>query len=132
MNVKEVQEIMDLSPFQKWLGLELKEIHDTGIVIHMPWREEVVATPGINSTHGGILAALIDLGGFFAVLATGGSIASTADLHVDYHKAARPGPLILKSEVRKSGKRSSVGYTEIYDENDRLIASGRGLYMGNG
>jgi len=131
MNIKELQEIMELSPFQCWLGLKLTELNENSIEILMPWREEIVATPGIQTTHGGILASLIDLGGFFAILGTGGAIASTADLHVDYHKAAKPGPLRVKSEVTKTGKRSSVAHTQIFDENNRLIASGRGLYMGS-
>ena len=90
----------------------------------------MVSNPSIPSIHGGILASLIDLSGLYAVLACGGSVTATADLHVDYHNPATPGTLIVRSTISKIGRRTSTARTEIYDEADRLLASGRGLYLG--
>ena len=130
MKLAELQQGLDISPFHRWLGLEAKEIFHDGIEILAPWREELVSNPSIQSTHGGILASLIDLSGLYAILACGGVVTATADLHVDYHRSASPGTLKVISTITKIGKRTSTATTRIVDEEDQLLASGRGLYLG--
>lgn len=130
MNLETLQKALDISPFHRWLGIKAVAVHDNGIELSVPWREELVSNPNIQSTHGGILASLIDLSGLYAIMACGGSVAATADLQVDYHKAALPGKLIVKSEIIKIGRRTSTARTEIFNAENRLLTSGRGLYLG--
>src|SRR5690606_34316798 len=84
-------------PYHEWLGVGLKSLTSDEVELFMPWREEFVAHPEIRYTHGGILAALIDLAADFAVAAKLGRGVPTVDLRVDYHKAALPGALTAKA-----------------------------------
>lgn len=117
------------APFHRWLGVTLKELSAEGIEIFMPWREEFVAHPKIRYTHGGILAALIDLAGDYAVAARLGRGVPTIDMRVDYHRAALPGPLVAKASVIKMGGTLATAEARIFDENEKLVASGRGVYL---
>lgn len=117
------------SPFHAWLGVSLKRLTAEEIEITLPWREEFVSDPSIRYTHGGILAALIDLAGDYAVAARLGRGVPTVDMRVDYHRAALPGPLTARARVLKMGNTLSTAEAQIYDENNKLVASGRGVYL---
>jgi uncharacterized protein (TIGR00369 family) len=61
MTVERVQIMIMRAPYHQWLGLKIKAVHDDGIELIASWREEWVVNPERRYTHGGILAALIDL-----------------------------------------------------------------------
>ena len=115
--------------FHKWLGVQLKTLDDTGVAIAMPWRPEFESDPVVGYAHGGILASLIDLAADYAVAARLGRGVPTVDMHVDYHRAAMPGPLLARATVVKLGGTLGTAETRIYDQHDNLIASGRALFM---
>ena len=115
--------------FHKWLGVKLKALDDTGVAIEMPWRAEFESDPVVGYAHGGILASLIDLAADYAVAARLGRGAPTVDMHVDYHRAAMPGPLIARAAIVKLGRTLGTAEARIFDERDNLIASGRALFM---
>jgi uncharacterized protein (TIGR00369 family) len=117
------------SPFHLWLGVRLQALSDDGIEISMPWRPEFVSDPGIGYTHGGILAALIDLAGDYAVMAKLGRGVPTVDMRVDYHQAAMPGPLVARARIVKLGRTLATAEAHVHDERDKLIASGRAVYL---
>ncbi len=117
------------SPFHTWLGVRLSKLEAHSVEITMPWREEFVSDPDIRYTHGGILAALIDLAADYAIAARLGRGVPTIDMRVDYHKAAMPGPLLARARVIKLGGTLATAEAHLYDEHDALIASGRGVYL---
>ena len=118
-----LQEMLNIAPFHRWLGLEIATCSDQGIAITMPWREEIVSNPMIGSAHGGILASLVDLTGLYTLLAGGVAARATADLHVDYHRPATSGPLTAH------GRQISVAETRVIEPDGKLVASGRGAYF---
>jgi uncharacterized protein (TIGR00369 family) len=117
------------SPFHRWLGVELTRLSEEGIEIVMPWREEFVSDPVIRYTHGGVLAALIDLAGDYAVAARLGRGVPTVDMRVDFHRTALPGPLTARASLVKLGGTLATAEAKVFDEDDKLIASGRGVYL---
>lgn len=124
-----LQRVLDVSPFQRWLGLRLEAAGPEGVEIVMPWREEIVSNPEPPTVHGGILATLIDLAGLYSLLAQGVVTTATADLRVDYHRPAAPGPIRAKGRVIRSGSRVSTAETALFAEDGTLLASGRGTYL---
>jgi uncharacterized protein (TIGR00369 family) len=84
----------------------------------------------VQAVHGGILSALIDLTGLYAINAFGGTARATSDLHVDFHRPATPGSMRAIGRVVKLGKQLSVAETRIEDSAQRLVASGRAAYVG--
>ena len=49
-------------------------------------------------------------------------------MRVDYHRAAMPGDLVVKGRVIIGGQ-FSVCEAQVFDAENRLIASGRGTYF---
>lgn len=127
--IEEWQERIDISPFQRWLGLRVTEAGDGTLAVTLPWKEELVSNPQPPTVHGGILASLIDLMGLYAVLTTGNISLATVDLRVDYHRPAGPGDIRAEAAVIKLGSKVSTAETKLLDGNGKLLASGRGVYL---
>lgn len=130
MDLDQLRSMLLIAPFHQWLGLDIAELTDDALILEMPWRDEIVSNPMIGSAHGGILSALIDLTGLYTINALGGSARATADMRVDFHRPATSGPLRAIGRVVKLGKQLSVAETRIEDAEGRLLASGRGAYVG--
>jgi uncharacterized protein (TIGR00369 family) len=88
-----------------------------------------VVNPERRYTHGGILAALIDLAADWALVKRTGRGVPTIDMRVDYHAAAVPGDLTVKGRVIKGGGQFSTAEAHVYDASGKLLASGRGTYF---
>lgn len=127
--IAEFQKALMISPFHRWLGLKAVAVTREQIEIALPWREEFVSNTKIEATHGGILAALIDLTGLYAVRAAGGIVSATADLRVDYHRPATRGTVRACGMVVKLGRRISTADVRVTDTSQVLLASGRGAYL---
>ena len=124
-----LKDLLSISPFHRWLGLEIVEQSSEQLVIAMPWRDEIVSNPMIGAAHGGILSALIDLTGLYTVIAAGGIAKATADLRVDFHKAATRGRLTAIGRPVKIGRLISIADTRVTSADETLLASGRGAYV---
>jgi uncharacterized protein (TIGR00369 family) len=130
--LKSFQEWLDISPFQRWLGLQVEQVESGRVTIGVGWRDEFVSNPQSLTMHGGILASLIDLGGLYSILAAGVTASATVDLRVDYHRPASGERIRSVSQVIKLGSKVSSAGTEIYGASGQLLASGRGVYLMRG
>ena len=128
VTVERVQALITRAPYHQWLGLKVTAVHDDGIELTATWREEWVVNPDRRYTHGGVLAALIDLGADWALVRRTGRGVPTLDLRVDYHNAAMPGDLVVRGKVVKFGSQFSTCEAQIFDAQGKLLASGRGTY----
>jgi uncharacterized protein (TIGR00369 family) len=124
-----VEAMITRGPYHRWLGLKVVAVSDDGIELKATWREEWVVNPDRRYTHGGVVAALIDLAADWAMVATTGRGVPTIDLRVDFHAAAMPGDLTAKGRVIKSGSQFSTAEAEVFDQAGKLLASGRGTYL---
>ena len=128
ISIEKLQELITRGPFNKWLNFTVLKIDDDGIEIRATWREEWVVNPERRYTHGGILAAIVDVAADYAIAARLGRPVPTIDIRVDYHKAAMPGDLTAKARVVRMGSQYSTAEASIYDAEGTLVASGRGTY----
>ncbi len=129
ITLEHVQELVTRGPYHQWLGLKVVAVHDDGIELTATWREEWVVNPDRGYTHGGVLAALVDLAADWAMVKKLGRGVPTIDLRVDYHAAAMPGDLTARGKVVRLGGQFSTAEAHIYDSNGKLVASGRGTYF---
>ena len=129
ITLEQVQALVTRAPFHQWLGLTVVAVGDVSIEIKAKWREEWVVNVERRYTHGGILAALIDLAADFALVKQTGRGVPTIDMRIDYHRAAMPGDLIARGKVIRAGSQFSTAEAEIFDLDGKLIASGRGTYF---
>ncbi len=127
--LQELRDLLLLAPFHRWLGLSIAEVGANELVVSMPWRDEIISNPTVGAAHGGIVSALIDLTGLYTIIAMGGAARATADLHVDFHRPAKPGPLRAIGSPVKLGRQISVAATRILAADGTLVASGRGAYV---
>jgi uncharacterized protein (TIGR00369 family) len=58
-----------------------------------------------------------------------GRAVPTIDLRVDYHSAAMPGDLVLRGKIVRMGGQFSTAEAQIFDQQGKLLASGRGTYF---
>ncbi len=129
ISIEKVQALITRAPYHQWLGLKVLAVSDDGIDLRATWREEWVVNPDRRYTHGGVLAALVDLAADWALVKRTGRGVPTIDLRVDYHAAAMPGDLMVKGRVVKAGGQFSTAEARVYDAQGKLLASGRGTYF---
>lgn len=129
ITIEEVQRLISRAAFHQWLGIEVTALSDDGIELTARWREEWVVNPERRYTHGGVLAALIDLAADWALVKRTGRGVPTIDMRVDYHAAAMPGDLTVKGRVVRSGSQFATAEAHVYDASGKLLASGRGTYF---
>lgn len=124
----EVEAKLRRGPYHQWLGITVQEVGEGTITLTAAWREEWVVNPEGGYTHGGILAALVDLTADWALVSTTGRGVPTIDLRVDYHRPAGKGDLTAKGRVKRIGGQFSVAEADVFDAGGKLVASGRGVY----
>ena len=129
MTIERVQTMITRAAYHQWLGLKVNAIHNDGIELTATWREEWVVNPERRYTHGGVLAALIDLAADWAMIKTLGRPVPTIDLRVDFHSPAMPGDLTCHGKVVKVGSQFSSSESFVFDTSGKLLASGRGTYF---
>jgi len=130
-NVKTAEDLqvrLIANHFNEWMGLKIIDLDEEKIEIMMSWREEMISNPKARVTHGGILGALVDVAADFMIAAKLGAPAPTVDMRVDYHRAASPGDLRAVGRIIRVGGTFSTAEAEVFDGDEKLIASGRGLY----
>jgi uncharacterized protein (TIGR00369 family) len=129
VTIEKLQDLLTRGPFNRWLNFTVVNAGNDGVEIRAAWREEWVVNPDRRYTHGGILAAIIDVAADYAIAARLGRPVPTIDLRVDYHKAALPGDITAKGRVVRLGSQFSTAEAFLYDSQGALIASGRGTYL---
>jgi uncharacterized protein (TIGR00369 family) len=116
------------SPFMRFLGLEMIRA-DKGVVeIRLPFREEFLRNDGSDWLHGGVVSALADIAGDYAVITETSAGVPTIDMRVDYLRPARRGDLTALARTVRVGKTVSVADVEIRDATGTLVAVGRACY----
>jgi uncharacterized protein (TIGR00369 family) len=129
LTLEQVQALVTRAPFHQWLGLTVVAVTDDSIEIRAKWREEWVVNTERGYTHGGVIAALIDLAADWAMVRQTGRGVPTIDLRVDYHRATIRSDLVAHGKVVRAGGQFATAEARILDLDGKLIASGRGTYF---
>src|SRR5512140_3976987 len=101
MTLEKLQQLITRGPFNRWLNFTFLKMEPEGIEIKATWREEWVVNPDRRYTHGGILAAIVDVAADYAMVKKTGRGVPTIDMRVDYHAAAMPGDLTARGTIVK-------------------------------
>jgi acyl-CoA thioesterase len=125
--VAEINRHIRKSTFNVWLGIEAIEASTTEVKLRVPWRPELGGAPGM--THGGIFACIADVAIFAAIYAACGKSGPTIDMRVDFHANAAGGELLAVARTVKAGQRILTGEVSIYDDRQRLLATGRAVFI---
>jgi uncharacterized protein (TIGR00369 family) len=123
---------VDTSPFHRLIGLELVRAEEGEVELRLAWREEFRREDGSDWYHGGIISALIDIAGDFAIASKLGRWVPTIDLRVDYLRPAREGALVAVARAVKVGKTVGVADVELRSGQGAVVAVGRAAYSTSG
>jgi uncharacterized protein (TIGR00369 family) len=123
---------VDTSPFHRLIGLELVRAEAGEVELRLAWREDFRRADGSDWYHGGILSALIDIAGDFAIASKLGRWVPTIDLRVDYLRPAREGTLVALARAVKVGKTVGVADVELRNGQGAVVAVGRAAYSTSG
>lgn len=118
------------SPFIAFMNLELVEADAANgtITMKMPMRREFERGAGSGQFHGGPIAALIDTVGDFAVAIMVKGGVPTINFRVDYLRPSTGAYLLAKAATRRVGRTVGVVDIDVFDDQNRLTAVGRGCY----
>ena len=97
--------------------------------LRLPVRDEFRRDPARPEVHGGILAMFADIAGHAAVAARLRHGVPTVDLRVDYLRMAGGDFLCARATPLKLGRTLAVVDIRITDDQERLVAVGRGTYL---
>ncbi len=130
MSQAQIQERFDVSPFISTLGLEVLSLdyESSELTVKMPLQPNMERRAGSKQFHGGPIASFIDTVGDFAVgMMVGGGV-PTINIRVDYLKPAVGDFLRAVARVRRAGRTVTIVDIDVRNDQDSLVAVGRGTY----
>ncbi len=133
MDLAELQAYMEASPFISHAGMRLTAIDKEAetLTMTMPLKPEFERAPGTGQFHGGPIAALIDTAGCFGLIMVLGHGVPTVNFRTDYLRPAINTGLRADARVRRVGRTVGVVDVDVYDDNEKLVAVGRGTFGSN-
>lgn len=125
--------------FNKHLGLKVESFDPAAPQLRFDMRPELVGNPMRQILHGGVISAVLDVAGGFAImLSLAGDIELTAskfpnmgtiDLRVDYLRPGRGKHFIATARIVRKGSRIAVTHMELANDAGELIATGSAAYV---
>ena len=115
--------------YARFLGLQLGELRDGEVCIHLDVRDELKQNQGV--VHGGAIASLIDTAAAFAVL-TRIEITervTTTDLTIHYLRPVTSGRMTATARIVRGGRRLFVLSVEVTNDANQLVATAVTTYI---
>ncbi len=113
-------------PIAQLLGFELRALDPDSMTIEVGFTATEAFVNPVGDVQGGMLCAMLDdaLGPALVATLDDGEWAPTLDLNVQFHAAARPGPLVGTGRVVRRGRTVAFLAGELSDATGRVIATG--------
>jgi len=130
LSVDDMQAMLDASPLVRFMGVRVESVdaEKGAVVFTMSMRPEFERLPGTGHYHGGVIASFIDTTGDFAVAARVGGAVPTMNIRIDYLRPAGGAALRATARVRRLGRTIAIVDIDLEDDENRLVAIGRGTY----
>ncbi len=130
VTVEQLQGFLDYAPFHEFLKMEVASIDREAqrLSLRLPFRREYQRMPDPPQIHGGPIASLIDIAGTYAMWMVLGAGVPTINLRIDYLRPATETALLATATVRRAGRTIAVVDIDVSDDQERLVAIGRGSY----
>ncbi|MDP6706047.1 MAG: PaaI family thioesterase [Alphaproteobacteria bacterium] len=130
LDAEQIQAMLDASPFISTLGLTVVRADPEAqeVTVAMPLKPEFERGAGTGQFHGGPIASLIDVvGDYVLVMSLGGGV-PTINFRTDFLRPAFSAELTATARVRRAGRTVGVVDIDVFDDQQRLVAVGRGTY----
>ncbi|MEM9014504.1 MAG: PaaI family thioesterase [Pseudomonadota bacterium] len=128
--LNDLQNALDASPAIAFHGMEAiaLDIEAPSVKLKMALKPELERAAGSGMFHGGPVATFIDTAGDFAVALSVGGGVPTMNFRVDYLRPCIGSYITAHARARRIGKSVAVVDIDVFDDQDRLCAIGRGAY----
>ena len=113
------------APIGKTFGMELSYNEAGEAEFWLPYNPNLDSPVGI---HGGILATLLDMAGWFTVATRYDTWGATVDLHVQLLQHAKEKGIRSTGEIVRAGERLSTARMEAKTEDGVLVAIGAATF----
>ncbi|MCC6212409.1 MAG: thioesterase family protein [Burkholderiales bacterium] len=124
--------------FNKHLGVRVESFDPQAPKLGFDMRPELVGNPARQILHGGVISAVLDVAGGFAIMLSIASDAEitaakfpklgTIDLRVDYLRPGRGRHFTATARIVRKGSRIAVTHMELHNDQGELIATGGAAY----
>ena len=116
-------------PFADLLGFQITARGEGLCTSELTTREAHENPNGV--IHGAVLYALADtgMGGALSSVLDEGRFCSTIEIKINYFRPAKSERLRCETRVVYKGSRTAAMESEIFDEQDRLLARATGTFM---
>lgn len=119
-------------PFHKHLGIKVEELREGYARLRIPFKPELIGDARRPALHGGVMSALADVTGGFAVWTCCklDDRIATIDLSIDYLRPAGAADLLAEATLRLLGNRVANAQVVLWSapEPDKHVAVGRAVY----
>ncbi len=125
---RQAAEALKNVPYARLLGFELVDLSANQAKVKLKMRDELRQPYGV--LHGGATASLIDTTMAFAVrtCVPPEIQTTTIDLTVHYLRPHSEGEIVCAAKVERAGKRILTVSAEVYNEEQKLIATALSTY----
>ncbi|UXY53231.1 MULTISPECIES: thioesterase family protein [Pseudomonas] len=139
-----VRRFFERIPFNQVLGIQLGELSQEQVTMHLPMKDELIGNFVHGILHGGVISSLLDVtGGAMALIGAferhqGLSTAErmerlsklgTIDLRIDYLRPGRGRAFTATAVLLRSGNKVAVVRSELHADDGTLVAVGTGTYL---
>lgn len=123
------ENLMKSNRFRELLGIQIEDIQEGSAVLTLPFHEKLLQSA--NMIHGGVFSVLVDSVIGTAIRSVIGEkrFAVTAELNVNYIRPATKGSIRAVGKVIYCGRTLAVGTADVFNEDGKLLATGRATYM---
>ena len=127
----------DQMPFNRLLGLTRDSFNAEKSCITFPWKDDWMGNLKYKTLHGGLISAMLDTAGGFAVLVHFAQTPTllerikkakigTIDLRIDYLQPGRGNYFVASGQILRVGGKVAFVRTELRNDEEQLIAIGTG------
>lgn len=125
---QKAREVFSKVPYLKLIGMKLVDLKPGEAIVKLEMRDELRQPQGL--LHGGATASVIDTAMAFAVVTrlAENETASTVDLNVYYLRPVTKGAIVCTAKIVKAGKRLLTVSAEVFNDEEKLIATALSTY----
>src|SRR5579875_86146 len=123
----DLQALCDQSPLHRALNIKLERTPQ-GLLLHARLGSAQAVDGDGTTTHGGIVATLLDTAATFALIAHTDHDWVTIDLRIDYLRPTPLGVTTIEGEVVRAGRRIGRARGTLRDVDGRICATAIGTF----
>ena len=125
-----MDEVIALIPYAVFLGVRA-ESDETGGLLLLPFRDEIVGNVNLPAVHGGVVGAFLELTALLQLMEQGlERVPRPINFNIDFLRSVGPHDTRGRAEIVKHGRRiANVRVLAWQDDRARPVAAGIGNFL---